>query len=302
MTAAPTTPSGHRPRIDTEEVLDRDELNGTLDEVADRLWRRAVRSGTLGPGRHRLHRGQEALRRARPRRARLPRTVRGGVLPGRGDGRAGLRALGDVAPTYTQQAFLSSQLFEEYKHTDFFVLAFREVFGHEPAEALANPVHEPLPGRGDRLMEVIDTPGLEQDLARVEAVAHYQGVVEGVQANAGYQIFRRVFADKGLFPGLAEGYANIQREEGRHVGFGIAVLKRHAAADPRLAERIHDVFAEYLASILARYGQSIVVDGREVPPPPEERGPEQQIELCNRRMRDIFGPDAEPAALPGGAR
>lgn len=291
-----------RPRIDADEVLDRDDLNGTLDEVAGRLWRRAARSGTWDPASIDFTEDKKHYAEIDPDlRVYLDRFAA-----------AFFRAESTVArvfgpwvmsaPTFTQQAFLSSQLFEEYKHADFFEIAFREVFGHEPTEALANPVHDPLPARGERLLDLIDTAGLERDLAWVEAVAHYQGVVEGVQANAGYQIFRRVFADKGLFPGLAEGYANIQRDEGRHVGFGIAVLKHHAAADPRLAERIGDVFAEYLPSILGRYGQSIVVDGHVVPPPPEERGPEQLVDLYNRRLRDVFGPDADQVTLPGGGQ
>jgi ribonucleoside-diphosphate reductase beta chain len=294
------------PRIEAEEVLDRDELNGGLDEIAQRLWRRAVRSGTWDPAAIDFTEDRKHYVALDPdRRAYLDRFAA-----------AFFRAEATVArvfgpwvmaaPTFSQQAFLSSQLFEEYKHTDFFEIAFRDVFGHEPDQALANPVHEPLPERGERLLALLDRPGPERDAAWVEAVAHYQGVVEGVQANAGYQIFRRVFADKGLFPGLSEGYANIQRDEGRHVGFGIAVLRHHAAADRRLAERIRAVFAEYLPIILARYGQSIVVDGREVPPPPEERGPEQLVELYNRRLRDIFGPDvaqvAVPSAVSGGTR
>jgi ribonucleoside-diphosphate reductase beta chain len=191
-------------------------------------------------------------------------------------------------------------LFEEYKHTDFFDIAFAEIFGRPPRAALANPVHDPLPARGGELISLLHENTLERDLAWVRAVAHYQGVIEGVQANAGYQIFRRVFAEKNLFPGLARGYANIQRDEGRHVGFGLAVLRHYAAADPRLAEAIREVFEGFLPMIRGRYGQSIVVDGRTVQPPPEENGPEQLLELYNRRMRDIFGPGApQAAALPG---
>lgn len=298
------TPTSPAPsvRIDATEVLDREALDGTLDEVADRLWRRAVRSGTWDPAHIDFSRDRDDYAALDPdRRAYLDRFAA-----------AFFHAEATVArifapwvmaaPTFAQQAFLSTQLFEEYKHTDFFAIAFREVFGHRPDEALANPVHAPLPARGERLVALLDRPGPERDLAWVEAVAHYQGVVEGVQANAGYQIFRRIFADQGLFPGLTEGYANIQRDEGRHVAFGLAVLKHHAAADPRSAEAIQAVFAEYLPSILARYGQSIVVDGREIPPPSEERGPEQLVELYNRRLRDIFGADADQVAVPEVAR
>jgi ribonucleoside-diphosphate reductase beta chain len=123
----------------------------------------------------------------------------------------------------------------------------------------------------------------------VRATAHYQGVIEGVQANAGYQIFRRVFASKGILPGMSEGYASIQRDEGRHVGFGIAVLRHYAARDQRLAVAIREVFEEYLPLIKGRYGQSIVIDGKVIQPPAEEHGPEQLMELYDRRMKDIFG-------------
>jgi ribonucleoside-diphosphate reductase beta chain len=73
------------------------------------------------------------------------------------------------------------------------------------------------------------------------------------------------------------------------VGFGIAVLRHYAAKDERCAAAIRGVFEEYLPLIKGRYGQSIVIDGRTIGPPPEEHGPEQLTELYNRRIKDIFG-------------
>lgn len=286
--------------ISPDEVLEDSSLNESLDVIATRLWRRAVRSGTWDPA-------QIDFTEDRQHFAALDENLR---LYLEAFAAAFFNAEASVArvfgpwvmaaPTFAQQAFLSTQLFEEYKHTDFFDIAFAEIFGRPPRASLANPVHDPLPARGDELISLLHENTLERDLAWVRAVAHYQGVIEGVQANAGYQIFRRVFADKNLFPGLARGYANIQRDEGRHVGFGLAVLRHYAAADPRLAEAILEVFEGFLPMIRGRYGQSIVVDGRTVQPPPEENGPEQLLELYNRRMRDIFGPGApQAAALPG---
>ncbi|MPZ67725.1 MAG: ribonucleotide-diphosphate reductase subunit beta [Pseudonocardiaceae bacterium] len=281
--------SDGQPRIQEDEVVDTSDVNETLDEVATRLWRRGVRSGTWDPARidftvdrqHYADLGEnlrlylEAFAAAFFQAEENVAKVFGPWVM--------------AAPTFTQQAFLSSQLFEEFKHADFFELAFRDLFGRQPRRALVNPVHDSLADKGDRLLELLETEGVERELAWVEAVAHYQGVIEGVQANAGYQIFRRVFADKQLLPGLAEGYANIQRDEGRHVGYGIAVLRHYAAKDPRLATRIREVFEEFLPLIQQRYGQSIVVDGKTVEPPPEEDGPAQLMKLYERRMRDIFG-------------
>jgi ribonucleoside-diphosphate reductase beta chain len=279
--------------ISPEEVLEVTGVNESLDEVATRLWRRAVRSGTWDPARIDFSEDRRHLVEVDEGRRLYLEAFAAAFFNAEA---SVARVFGPwvmAAPTFAQQAFLSTQLLEEYKHTDFFQLAFGEVFGRQPRSALANPVHDPLPDRGEELLGFLGTASLERDRAWVQAVAHYHGVIEGVQANAGYQIFRRVFAAKGLFPGLTEGYANIQRDEGRHVAFGLAVLRHYADADERLAEAIRDVFDGFLPMIKGRYGQSIVADGREIPPPEEEHGPEQLLELYNRRLRDVFGPDAD---------
>ena len=90
-------------------------------------------------------------------------------------------------------------------------------------------------------------------------------------------------------PGLSEGFRNIQREEGRSVGFGMQMLRHHAREDERYGRRIREMYEEYLPFIRERYGQTIVVDGKEYGPPPEERGVERLMALYERRMRDIFG-------------
>lgn len=278
-----------RLRIQPGEVLEASDAEESLDHIASRLWRRAVRSGTWDPAQIDFAEDKRHYAELDEDRRLYLEAFAAAFFNAEA---SVARVFGPwvmAAPTFPQQAFLSTQLFEEYKHTDFFELAFREVFGHAPEQALANPVHAPLPDKGEQLLRLLGTDGMERDLAWVRAVAHYHGVIEGVQANAGYQIFRRVFAAKGIFPGLSEGYASIQRDEGRHVGFGIAVLRHYAAKDQRLAAAIRDVFEEYLPLIRGRYGQSIVVDGKTIQPPAEENGPEQLMELYNRRMKDIFG-------------
>jgi ribonucleoside-diphosphate reductase beta chain len=134
-----------------------------------------------------------------------------------------------------------------------------------------------LNGDGDRNMRL------------VEGVTHYQGIIEGIQANTGYQIFLNLFARRGLMPGLSEGFKQIQRDEGRHVSFGLQMLRTYAHQDERYARRIREMYEEYLPFIRQRYGQKMKVDDREYDPPHDERGLERLMKLYERRMQDIFG-------------
>ncbi|MEY2532943.1 MAG: ribonucleoside-diphosphate reductase beta chain [bacterium] len=287
--------------LEIVEDIELGEIDEELDAAGLRLWRKAMRSGTWDPATIDFSRDRADFEAMEPRlRVYLERFC--AAFYNAEENVA--RIFGPwvmAAPTTWQSAFLSTQMVEEYKHTDLFERFFAEVIGHAPAAALANPVHDTVEARGDKLLEALQA-GLtvdDMDLRRlwVEAITHYQGIIEGVQANAGYQIFRNVF--RGKLPGLSEGFLNIQRDEGRHVGFGLQVLRTYAREDPALARRIRELYDEYLPFIKSRYGQRYAGDdGVEYDPPEEERGLERLMALYGRRMKDIFG-DAVPAeAVP----
>ena len=280
-------------RIDVEEI---DEVEvgpvvEALDEAAYKLWRKAIKTGTWDPAEIDLSEDREQYERLdEPTRIYLERFCS-----------AFYNAEENVALLFCpwimaasglwQHAFLSTQLVEEFKHTDFFDRYFKEVFGEEKRqEALANPVHDTLQERGERLVSSLNGANEgERTMRFVEGVTHYQGIIEGVQANTGYQIFLNVFARKGLMPGLSEGFKQIQRDEGRHVSFGLQVLRNYAHQDERYANRIREMYEEYLPFIRQRYGQKMKVDGREYDPPHDEQGLERLMGLYERRMQDIFG-------------
>ncbi len=90
-------------------------------------------------------------------------------------------------------------------------------------------------------------------------------------------------------PGFAEGYKLIRQDEGRHVGFGLRLLRHYARRDPRYAARIREIMEEYLPLIRVRYGQKMEVNGRVYEAPEEERGVERLMTLYHRRLHDIFG-------------
>lgn len=276
--------------IDEVEV----EAAGTsLDDAGYRLWRKAVRTGTWDPAAIDLSEDKEQYERLdEPLRAYLEAFC-GAFYNAEENVAIEFCPWVMAAGSLWQQAFLSTQLVEEYKHTDFFERYFNEVLGSEKRpRALANPVHDTLGERARQLLASLDGAGEDRTMRFVEGVTHYQGIIEGVQANTGYQIFLDVFARKGLMPGLSEGFKQIQRDEGRHVSFGLQVLRHYAHQDERYARRIREMYGEYLPFIRRRYGQKVKVDVREYDPPEDERGLERLLALYERRMRDIFGKDA----------
>jgi ribonucleoside-diphosphate reductase beta chain len=282
--------------LEIVEEIELGEIDEELDAHGQRLWRKACLNGTWDPAQVDFTQDRADFEAMDPAlRAYLERFC--AAFYNAEENVA--RIFGPwvmAAPTMWQSAFLSTQMVEEYKHADLFLRFFEEVLGHPPGEALANPVHDTVEARGTALLACLrDGASAEELRARwVEALTHYMGIIEGVQANAGYQIFRNVYVKRGLLPGLSEGFANIQRDEGRHVGFGLTVLRKHAATDAGLAERIRALYDEYLPLIRRRYGQRFTgADGVEYEPPAEERGVERLLGLYERRIRDIFG---EPAA------
>lgn len=277
--------------IDDVEVSDAETA---LDDVGYTLWRKAVKTGTWDPAGIDLSEDKEQYEQLdEPLRIYLDAFC-GAFYNAEENVAVEFCPWVMAAGSLWQQAFLSTQLVEEYKHTDFFERYFNEILGPEKRQgALNNPVHDTLQERARGLLASLD--GTEEDRAMrfVEGVTHYQGVIEGVQANTGYQIFLNVFARNGLLPGLSEGFKQIQRDEGRHVSFGLQVLRHYAHEDERYARRIREIYEEFLPSIRQRYGQKMTINGQEYDPPEEERGLERLMTLYERRMQDIFGKDSE---------
>ncbi|PLS16031.1 ribonucleotide-diphosphate reductase subunit beta [Bacillus sp. M6-12] len=193
-----------------------------------------------------------------------------------------------VAPTTHQQAFLSTQLVEEFKHTEFFERYFKEVLGVDRENKVQNIVHDTLDPRGKQLIQAIEEGPESREAAMVEGMAHYQGIIEGVQAMVGYDVYEAVWGQYNLLPGLREAFKNIKRDEGRHVGFGLRMLKQFSRK-PEHAERIRRVYEEYLPAMLIRYDQQVIVNGREIETPVEVQGKDRIQKMFDRRLKDILG-------------
>jgi ribonucleoside-diphosphate reductase beta chain len=168
-----------------------------------------------------------------------------------------LAPLAQVLDGIEDQAFLTTQLYEEAKHADFFDRYWREVVTaaedarEEPRTAPQddrwyNDAYDELFERNERAMERL----LEDDTAENRAIAycHYHLTVEGILAQTAYYGMTQAYSEGGdlpHLPGLIEGLSLIRGDEGRHVGFGMRKLKDLVAdgVDPQL---LHETVEELL--------------------------------------------------------
>ncbi len=137
-----------------------------------------------------------------------------------------------------EEMFLTTFLFEEAKHTDFFRRFLDEVT-EAPAdltryhtENYTTIFYEALP---DALM------ALETDsspAAQIRASATYNMIVEGVLAETGYHAFFTMLERNNLMPGLRKGIGLLKQDESRHIAYGIYLLSRLVSAHPGLWDEL----------------------------------------------------------------
>ncbi|WP_174734520.1 R2-like ligand-binding oxidase [Mesobacillus harenae] len=141
--------------------------------------------------------------------------------------------------------YLTTFLYEEAKHTEFFARWRQEVGMTEDlskyhTDNYKKVFYEMLP----QAMNALYTDNSPE--AQVRALTTYHMVVEGMLAESGYHSFRLGFQATGLLPGMIEGIKNLGRDEGRHIGFGTYTLRRLISQDPKL----YDVFTETMDGLL----------------------------------------------------
>lgn len=136
-----------------------------------------------------------------------------------------------------EEMFLTTFLFEEAKHTEF----FRTVLDAIGEKGELNPLltdtyrqvfHIILPNAMDRLL----TDQSPEAIADASTV--YNMFVEGVLAETGYFSFYQSLEKSNLMPGLLEGIGNLKRDESRHIGYGTYLLQRLICEHPHIYEDV----------------------------------------------------------------
>jgi ribonucleoside-diphosphate reductase beta chain len=150
-----------------------------------------------------------------------------------------------AAPSGEIEAFLSTQLVDEARHAVFFdrfgsevmVLEAGDLRGRlEELEAMMmEPWHrvfdDDLRGIAKR---VADRPD-DLDLF-VEGITTYHMVIEGVLAMTGQHFLLKYMEDHGLYPGFQKGFSMVERDEHRHIAFGVRFLKEMIEQDARFGD------------------------------------------------------------------
>ena len=153
------------------------------------------------------------------------------------------------------EMFLTSQIYEEARHFEFFARYVREVFQDDAVAMDAYLDGAPRAVLLDDLDAISDRLRRENDLDAlrpllVEGVTHYMGVVEAMLARTGYVGAHDSLAARGWLPGLQEGFRLIRRDEGRHVAFGIHFIAEQCAANPAFATIVQDTFERHMPNVL----------------------------------------------------
>ena len=160
-----------------------------------------------------------------------------------------------AAPSHEARAFLATQISDEAKHMVFFDRFYREVFGVD-AETLSQNLALQRPDMNKEWGELFD--GILHDCAEtlrkdpsdvsalVRGVTVYMIIIEGTLALTGARFMIRTLKDRDWLPGFRQGFTAVNRDESRHVGFGVKLLADAIKDDPAHKQTVQETLAECL--------------------------------------------------------
>ena len=155
-----------------------------------------------------------------------------------------------AAPSGEIELFLATQLVDEARHAAFF-----DRFGAEVMCLSADDFR----GRMREVEKILLSPWREvfddglRDVAKriqakpddldlfVEGITTYHMVVEGFLAVTGQTLIRDYLLEHSLYPGFCEGFGLVERDEHRHVAFGVRFLRDVIDEDARHRETVERV-------------------------------------------------------------
>ncbi|MFB6282794.1 MAG: ribonucleoside-diphosphate reductase [Halobacteria archaeon] len=195
------------------------------------------------------------------------------------------------------EMFVTTQMYEEAKHAEFFDRYWSEVIhpveeerGYEKTyptdERYFVDVYNELFEKNQEAMERL----LEEDTPanRVKAHGSYHLVVEGILGQTGYYGTQKDLSDYcpklPNLPGLVEGFSNIRSDEGRHIGFGMTKIKEYMIEDGVGIEALNDQVNEMIPLVNGIVSENIEP---EVPGMPEAELLEYASSKHTERMRQI---------------
>ena len=166
-----------------------------------------------------------------------------------------------------EEMYLTTFLWEEAKHTEFFRRWLDEVAQehadlhvHLPPSYKAI-FYEELP----KVMSALKTD--TSPAAQARASATYNMIVEGVLAETGYYSYFNMLDYNNIMPRLKEGIGNLKRDESRHLAYGVFLLSRLVAEDRSLWTVIEEQMNKLLPYALGITEEMYAMNEEGVEPP-----------------------------------
>ncbi|MGH2480744.1 MAG: R2-like ligand-binding oxidase, partial [Ktedonobacteraceae bacterium] len=137
-----------------------------------------------------------------------------------------------------EEMFLTTFLWEEAKHTEFFRRFLDEV-AHDTSDL--SRFHKPVYRQifYEELPQAMNALLTDQSLeAQVRASVTYNMIIEGVLAETGYHSYYNMLERNNVMPGLRQGIGLLKRDESRHIAYGVFLISRLVAQKPELWEHV----------------------------------------------------------------
>ncbi|MGB1250958.1 MAG: R2-like ligand-binding oxidase [Candidatus Promineifilaceae bacterium] len=145
-----------------------------------------------------------------------------------------------------EEMFLTTFLWEEAKHVDFFG-RFLTTVAVETGDLtrFSTPSYDLL--LNHKLPEALQALHSDSSAkAQVIASVTYNMIVEGVLAETGYHAFFTALERNDLMPGLRYGIYKLKQDESRHIAYGVYLLSRLISAEPELWQTAQDTLNSLL--------------------------------------------------------
>lgn len=175
-----------------------------------------------------------------------------------------------AAPSGEVEMFLATQLVDEARHTAFFDRFGGEVMAlsaddlrgrmRELEQTMIPAWHETFDGGLREIANRIKAAPDDLDLF-VEGICTYHLIIEGVLAMTGQRLILQYMEEHGLYPGFQKGFSLVERDEHRHIAFGVRFLKEVMDQDrdrfaPIIERRVHELVPKVVGVFVPPYAES----------------------------------------------
>ncbi len=158
----------------------------------------------------------------------------------------------DAAPLEEHKYFLTTQQVDEARHAIFFSRFFKEVIGAPGTSygEILRAADDDLTYGIKKVFGTLDRVTAELrrgDHSRAklaQAVTLYHFIIEGTLAQTGQHFIADYLERMDVLPGFRAGMHNVEKDEQRHIAFGVKLLADLNREDPEVEPAVSEILAE----------------------------------------------------------